>query len=62
MWRTIVLVFWCLWRHGNGMVFKGVTSAVGAVKTRIKEGYERWRLANLFRVEGFGFPEPIPIW
>jgi hypothetical protein len=44
------------------MVFEGVTSAVGAVKTRIKEEYERWSLGSLFRAEGFVFTEPTPIW
>lgn len=61
LWTSIILVFWCLWRHRNDVVFNGASPAVEAVKTRIKEEYDRWRLARLCRVEGFGFPEPLPL-
>jgi hypothetical protein len=33
----IILVFSCLWRPMNDVVFKGANPAAGEVKTRIKE-------------------------
>jgi hypothetical protein len=60
MWTAIILVFWCIWRHRNEVVFNGATPAAAAIRHRIREEYQRWRVARLFRSESFGFPEPFP--
>jgi hypothetical protein len=41
LWAAIILVFWCLWRHKDDMVFDRASPAVDAIKTRIREEYER---------------------
>jgi hypothetical protein len=34
-----------------------------AIKEKIKEEYESWRRAKLFRGTGFGFPDPsVTLW
>ena len=59
LWTAIILVFWCIWRHRNDVVFNGAAPEAVAIKRRIKEEFGRWRLARLFRSEAFGFPEPF---
>jgi hypothetical protein len=62
LWAAIILVFWCLWRPKDDMVFDRASPAVDAIKTRIREEYKQWHLAKLFRLGDFSFPEPVPIW
>jgi hypothetical protein len=60
LWTAVILVFWCIWRHRNDVVFNGATPAVETIRHRIREEFQRWRVARLFRSESFGFPEPFP--
>lgn len=60
LWKAVILVFWCIWRHRNDVVFNGTTPAVETIRHRIREEFQRWRVARLFRSESFGFPEPFP--
>jgi hypothetical protein len=32
------LIFWCIWRHRNDVVFNGARLEVSAVRGRIREG------------------------
>jgi hypothetical protein len=61
LWTAIILVFWCIWRHRNDVVFNGATPEVGAILARIREDYSRWRQARLFRSDSFGLVEPLPL-
>lgn len=36
LWTAIILVFWCLWRHRNDVVFNGVLPRAETIKTRIR--------------------------
>jgi hypothetical protein len=60
LWTSIILIFWCIWRHRNDVVFNGARPDVGVILARIREEYSRWRLARLFRSDSFGFVEPVP--
>jgi hypothetical protein len=60
VWTAIILVFWCIWRHQNEVVFNGATPAAAAIRHKIREEYQRWRVARFFRSESFRFPEPFP--
>jgi hypothetical protein len=60
LWTAIILVFWCIWRHRNDVVFNGALPNVEIISARIREEYGRWRLARLFRSVSFGFAEPVP--
>jgi hypothetical protein len=60
LWTAITLVFWCIWRHRNDVVFNGARPELGVILAKIREEYGRWRLARLFRSDSFGFPEPLP--
>jgi hypothetical protein len=60
LWTSIILLFWCIWRHRNDVVFNGARPDVEAIKTRVREEYSSWRRARLFRSESFGFEEPVP--
>jgi hypothetical protein len=63
LWTAIILVFCCIWRHQNDVVFNGVAPSQLAIKDRIKEEHGRWWLAKLFRGMKFGFPLPVaPTW
>jgi hypothetical protein len=63
MWTVIILVFWCIRRHRNDVVFNGVAPSQLAIKERIKEEHGRWRLAILFRGMAFDFLLPVaPTW
>jgi hypothetical protein len=42
------------------VVFNGARPDVGVILARIREEYNRWRLARLFRSDSFGFVEPVP--
>jgi hypothetical protein len=53
----IILVFWCMWRHRNGVVFNGAVASHAAFGEKIKEEYDRWRLAKLLCENAFSFPE-----
>jgi hypothetical protein len=59
MWTSIILIFLCIWRHRNDVVFNGARPDVEVVLARIREEYNRWRLARLFRSDSFGFVEPM---
>jgi hypothetical protein len=59
MWTAIILVFWCIWRHRNDVVFNGVVPSQLAIKERIKEEHDRWQLAKIFHGTAFGFPLPM---
>jgi hypothetical protein len=60
LWTVVILVFWCIWRHRNEVVFNGVAPEARAIRGRIKEESLSWRLARLLRSESFGFPDPCP--
>ena len=60
LWTAITLVFWCIWRHRNNVVFNGERPAVETTWQMIRTEYVAWRAARLFRGERFGFQEPIP--
>jgi hypothetical protein len=55
MWTAIILVFWCIWRHRNDVVFNGAVASHGAIRDKVREEFERWRLAKLFRGTFFVF-------
>jgi hypothetical protein len=57
---SIILIFWCIWRHHNDVVFNKVRPDVEVILARIREAYGRWRLARLFRSDSFDFAEPVP--
>jgi hypothetical protein len=59
MWVAVILVFWCIWRHRNNIVFNDTTSAAMDIGHKIREESQRWRVARLFRSEPSGFPEPL---
>jgi hypothetical protein len=42
------------------VVFNGALPAASEIRRRIKEEYDRWRLAKLFRGDVFDFVEPVP--
>jgi hypothetical protein len=46
------------------MIFNGASRAVSTIKTKtkIKEEFERSRIATVFRTDSFGFPEPLTLW
>jgi hypothetical protein len=58
MWTVIILVFWCIWRHRNDVVFNGVPAAHLTIRDRISTEFDRWRLAKLFRGTLFVFLDP----
>lgn len=58
MWTAIILVFWCIWRHRNDVVFNGVAASQFAIRDRISLEFDRWRLAKLFRGTLFVFLDP----
>jgi hypothetical protein len=47
-WTDVTLISWCLCRHRNVVVFKGVAPSKLAVILRIPDETELWRLAGLF--------------
>jgi hypothetical protein len=59
LWTSIILVFWCIWRHRNDIVFNRAQPGVGTIQAKIREEYARWHLARLYRSGSFGFPEPV---
>jgi hypothetical protein len=56
IYLAIILIFWCIWRHHNDVVFNGAWPDVVAIESRIRKEHSRWRLARLFRSDSFGFP------
>jgi hypothetical protein len=54
-----ILLFWCIWRHRNDVVFNGARPDAEAIRVRVHEEYSSWRLARLFRSDSFGFAEPV---
>jgi hypothetical protein len=60
LWTAVIMIFWCIWRHRNDVVFNGARPGVGAIRCRIKEEFQGWRLARFFCSEIFGFPKPLP--
>jgi hypothetical protein len=59
MWTAIILVFWCIWRHRNDVVFNSVALSQMTIRANIMLEFDRWRRAKLFRSEVFGFPDPV---
>jgi hypothetical protein len=37
LWTSIMLLFWCIWRHHNDVVFNGARPDVEAIKARVRE-------------------------
>jgi hypothetical protein len=60
LWTSIILLFWCIWRHRNNVVFNGARPDVEAIRAKVREEFGSWRLAMLFRTDFFGFAEPVP--
>ncbi|KAK1661991.1 hypothetical protein QYE76_050150 [Lolium multiflorum] len=58
MWTAIILVFWCIWRHRNDVVFNGVAASQFTIRDRISVEFDSWRLAKLFRGTLFAFLDP----
>jgi hypothetical protein len=58
VWASIILVFWCIWRHRNDVVFNGAVASQMTIKRKIKDEFVRWQLAKLFCSDVFGFPQP----
>ncbi|XP_071681455.1 uncharacterized protein [Lolium perenne] len=56
MWTAIILVFWCIWRHRNDVVFNGVAASQFIIRDRISVEFDRWQL--LFRGTLFAFLDP----
>ena len=42
------------------MVFSGTTPSALAIRNKVKDEYDCWKAAKLFRGIVFGFPEPLP--
>jgi hypothetical protein len=61
MWTAIILVFWSIWRHRNDVVYYGVVASHGAIRDKVREEFERWRLAKLFRGTLFVFLDPTVV-
>jgi hypothetical protein len=61
MWTAIILVFWSIWRHINDVVFNGAVASHGAIRDKVREEFERWRLAKLFRGSLFVFLDPTVV-
>jgi hypothetical protein len=59
LWTAIVLVFWCIWRYWNDVVFNGATPEVGAILARIREDYSRWHQARLSKREHSSYRQEI---
>jgi hypothetical protein len=55
MWTSSILIFWCIWRHRNDVVFNGASPSQRSIRENIKAEYDRWRLAKLFRGALFFF-------
>jgi hypothetical protein len=37
LWTAIILVFWCIWRHRNDVIFNGATPDGEAILARTRE-------------------------
>ena len=59
---ALLLVFWCIWRHRNDVVFNAAIPSARAIMCKIAEDYASWKHARLFRGDAFGFPEPVTRW
>jgi hypothetical protein len=57
LWTAIILIFRCIWQHRNNAVFNEARPVVEAIEARIREEYNIWPLARLFRSDSF---EPVP--
>jgi hypothetical protein len=60
LWTAVILIFWCIWRYQNDVVFNDATSEARAIRGRINDEFHSWRLARLYRSKTFGFHEPFP--
>jgi hypothetical protein len=47
LWTSIILLFWCIWRHRNDVVFNGARPNVEDIRAGVREKYGSWRLARL---------------
>jgi hypothetical protein len=61
MWTAIILVFGSIWRHRNDVVFNGAVASHATIRDKVREEFERWRIAKLFRGMLFVFLDPTVI-
>jgi hypothetical protein len=61
MWTSIILIFWCIWRHRNDVVFKRASPSQWSIRENFKAEYDRWRHAKLFRDTFFSFPDLVDL-
>jgi hypothetical protein len=47
----VALIFWCLWRHRNDVVFEGGTASPHVVIRNIRIEAELWKAAGLFKAD-----------
>jgi hypothetical protein len=50
-WTGVALIFWCLWRHRNDVVFEGATASPHTVIRNIRREAELWKAAGLFKAD-----------
>jgi hypothetical protein len=50
-WTGVALIFWCLWRHRNDVVFEGATASPHMVIRNIRREAELWKAAGLFKAD-----------
>jgi hypothetical protein len=58
---AIMLVFWCIWKHRNDVVFNDGRPGVRKIIQMIRLEFEALKTAGLFRGEAFGFPQLLPL-
>jgi hypothetical protein len=61
MWMTLILIFLCIWRHRNDVVFNGAIPSHMITREKTKVEYDMWRRTNIFRGIVFFFPEPADL-
>jgi hypothetical protein len=57
----IMLVFLCIWKHRNNVVFNNGRPGVRKVIQIVRLEFEAWKTAGLSRGEDLGFPLPPPL-
>jgi hypothetical protein len=48
LWTEVILIFWCIWRDQNDVVFNDAAPEAQAIRGRTKDEFLSWRLARLF--------------
>ncbi|KQJ88612.1 hypothetical protein BRADI_4g19933v3 [Brachypodium distachyon] len=48
LFTVIILVWWCVWKHRNAVVFDGLTPCAQSISHTIATEGEAWRRAGLF--------------